>query len=876
MNSNFVMKRKPVNLKCEYENNPIGVCNRQPLLSWEIHENSRSGKQSAYQIIAADSIDDLEKQTALIWDTGKVSSSKSFAVQYSGKALYSSERIFWKVKIWDNNDEEYAWSDASFFEMGLLEESDWHGHFMGFLGGMIGNGQLYRYAFELKEKPKWSRVYICCAGYYQLHLNGHIYLEKRLDPSETDYSKTLLYSTYEAESYLKDGLNVIGVVLGTGWAGSPKFILQMNIRYSDGTQQEIFTDWGIGWNVARGPILANSIYDGEIYDARKEKKGWDTPEYQSVARMENQRPGGWILATMVEHPGGKFIGEIMPPVRPQKMIKPVSIKRISDNHFIYDFGINIAGWASIKVHGKAGSSISLKYFEVFDKNGSSDMSYYRTCLSTDKYILAGRSSESYEPIFTYHGFQYIEVVTEGILAIDDIEAVYAHSDVKDNSEFEINNDLLKKIQRAMKHTDACNLYGIPTDCCQRDERHGWATDTTARAEGSIYQFDMASFFDKWMHDILDSQSEDGYFADTAPFRWGRRPCDPQVNTPISLPLLLYEYYGNKRILEESFLPIHHYLQALLVESRNFMISRTGFGEWACPLSQCYIEVNEANATNKVIPPEFVSTAYLFVSIQQMERICNILGKKEENYYKTIGGYIKKQFNEKYYDKVHHYYTTNTQSANALAISLGLAPKENIAEIVKNIAADVARNDYHVTTGSMGTKAIFEVLSEYGEENTAYGIMANTSIPSFGYMIEHGASTIWERWEADQMDNVMNSRNQPMLGSAVTWFYKYLAGIRIGELYRSKIYIEPIVPDEVQHCSAEIGTMLGKVYSSWTNNHGKFELDVSLPFNSDAEIVLRDKLVGKSISISGTEQKFEHKEDRWVLKVGSGSYHITAE
>lgn len=291
----------PVNLTCEYAENPLGVDASSPLFGWRCESDRRGGRQTAYRILVASSEEALQNGLPDMWDSGKVESSRCSAIPYRGISLESGRKVFWKVRIWGESGEPGAYSQTAYFEMGLLNPSDWKGKWMGFLGGLHGQGILMRKEFICRQKPAKARAYISGLGYYELRLNGEKVGDKLLDPGPTDYSKTVLYSSYDVTGHLLEGKNVVGAILGNGWHGSPRMLLQMNIEYTDGSFDEVHTDWGNGWYVAESPIVYNGLYDGEDYDARREKDGWDTPEYDFAP--VHQRPGGWVLATIVEHPG---------------------------------------------------------------------------------------------------------------------------------------------------------------------------------------------------------------------------------------------------------------------------------------------------------------------------------------------------------------------------------------------------------------------------------------------------------------------------------------------------------------------------------------------------------------------------------------------
>ena len=725
--------------------------------------------------------------------------------------------------------------------MGLLCRSDWHGRWMGFLGGMIGRGLLLRKTFTLEQKPVSARAYIAGLGYYELSLNGIKAGDRMLDPSPTDIGKTILYSAYDVLPSLRQGVNVIGIHLGTGWPGTPKALFQLYIRLEDGSEMEVFTDWGIDWMVAAGPITYNSIYDGEDYDARLEKRGWDTPEYQPTYWEEYQRRDGWTLATAVEEPGGILVGDISEPVRVTASYKPVYVRDYPDGRKLFDAGINLTGWVSLRVRGERGASVRLTFAEVLDDQGELDVSYLRSARCQDSYILRGDpDGEAYAPRFTYHGFQYFTLETQGDVTVDAMTVEFARSDLKKNASFSCSDPFLNRLAQVMWQTDACNLFGIPTDCSQRDERHGWTTDTTARAEVSTYHFDMAAFFDRWLRDVMDTQDESGYFADTAPFRWGRRPCDPQVNTPASLPLLLYRMYGNRRAIADNFDKIKRYLEALVRESDELMLTRTGFGEWACPKGECYDEPYGAGAVSKHVSAALVSTGYFYLSCAQMAEMARILGRDADaQEFADLASRIQTRFNELFYHADSGYYDTDSQSSNALAIALGLARPEDTVRVVSHIAQDVERKNIHMSTGNMGTKALVEVLSNAGEDDMVYALMTQRTSPSFGYMLDNGASTLWERWEADHDNNIMNSRSHPMLGSSGVYFYKYLGGISLAEdaVGCDRLVIRPHAPTRLSFADTSVGMHGGTVTTKWQRDRQSFDLTVSLPYNTRAKICI---------------------------------------
>lgn len=841
-----------VNLKCEYEETPLGVQNTHPLLSWQIQADYPV-MQEAYEIVAASSEERLLAGVYDRMDTGKVKTGKSYGISYQGVPLTSEERVYWAVKVWDSEGRESEFSKPSWFEMGLLEKKDWKGRWLSFLGGMIGNGLLMRHYFETDQKKiARARAYVCCAGYYEFHINGQVIGDKKLDPAPTDYSKTVLYTAYDITQNLRTGGNALGVMLGTGFAGHPRILLQINMTYEDGSRQEVYTEYGTSWCVARGPITYNALFDGENYDARMEKDGWDTPEYEPIAIEEHQRPGGWIMASVSEDPGGERVGEIMPPITPCEEMVPQKIGEFEDGTVLYDAGKNITGWVQIHVTGQAGSTVILSFAEVLNEEGRLEKTPLRSARCEDHYILKGDPrGEIYEPRFTYHGFQYFTVEIHGNAQVTEVKAKFVHMRLRDSSTFKSDNELLNKIADAMRLTDACNFMGIPTDCCQRDERHGWATDPTSNAESAAYTFDLASFFIKWTRDLYDTRTEDGYFADSAPYRWGGKPNDPQANIPVGMLLLLYKMYGDRREMEQHFDQLLEYVQALAKESDDWMISRSPYGEWACPKAECFPEEHGPGANPRYVSYPFVSTAYFYLTLVQMREMAGILGRAERSYLALLCKVVRDKINEKYFDRDNIQYDQGTQSANAMAIAFGIAEEAYIPQIVEHIVENVKAHDYHLTTGTVGTKAVIQVLCDHGYENVVYKIMTATTSPSFGYMIQSGATTMWERWEADHDNNIMNSRNHPMFAQACVWFYKYLGGIHLvsGTEGEQTLRICPLIPEELNEAAVSLEILSGKVSSQWKQDGQEIWIILEIPQNVKTEVRVLNKY-GRVSTING--------------------------
>ncbi|MEM1990882.1 MAG: family 78 glycoside hydrolase catalytic domain, partial [Candidatus Bathyarchaeia archaeon] len=476
---------RPIELLCEYCIDPLGIDTPRPRFSWKLVHHERGRMQSAYQILVASSEENLIKDFGDMWDSGKVISSQSVNVEYAGKPLESGRVYYWKVRWWDDTGCVSPYSKAAKFEMGLLKPEDW-------VAKWISGGNLLRKEFTLSGKVKKARAYVSGLGYYELRINGCKVGDRQLDPGWTDYEKVVLYTIYDVTGYLNEGKNAIGVMLGNGrynvkphrrkpqepmpthkHYGEPRAILQLVIEFYNGKQELIVTDED--WKVSKGPIVDDDIYDGEVYDARLEKDGWDLPGYNDSS---------WENARVVEPPGGVMVSQAtFPPIRVVKTLQPVSISNPNPNVYVVDFGQNFTGWVRLTVSGPRGTEVKLRYAELLNPDGTINTAPNRGAKATDVYILRGYGVEVYEPRFTYHGFRYVEVTGyPGVLSVNNITGVVVHTDVEPTGGFSCSNQLINNIHKNVLWGQLSNLMSIPTDCPQRDERMGWMGDAQLSAE----------------------------------------------------------------------------------------------------------------------------------------------------------------------------------------------------------------------------------------------------------------------------------------------------------------------------------------------------------------------------------------------------------
>jgi alpha-L-rhamnosidase len=815
----------PVDLRCEYLTRPMGVDTPKPRFSWLLNWPGRGEHQSAYQVLVATSEQNLASGRGDAWDSGRVASSETTQIEYQGQRLASGRTYYWKVRAWDASGRETAYSGASRFDMGLLARSDWKAQWIG------GGGEL-RKTFELPGRIERARAYVTALGYYELHLNGHRIGHRLLDPAPTTYPKRVLYSVYDVTQALHDGANAAGVMLGGGWAtldhmpqfhayyAEPAALVQIEVELEGGKHVTIVSDES--WKAAAGPILSNGIYEGEVYDARNETPGWDTPAFHDAA---------WPSAKTMTGSDGERSAEMMPAIEAVGEMAPKSISNPEPGVYVYDFGQNMSGWARLHVTGPRGTQVTLRYSELVYPDGRINRENLRQAKSRDIYILGGGGGEWYEPRFTYHGFRYVEVRgLPGAPSLDTVRAIIVHTAVRTTGGFAASKPVLNDIQRIIGWSQLTNLFGIPTDCDQRDERQGWMGDAQITAEEAMDNFDMAAFYTNFIRDIRDAQGNDGSLSDTVPLRYGGQPSDPAWGTAYpELCWQMWRHYGDRRILEENYNGLKKYIAFLGTQAKGDVLNYYHYGDWV-PIVHT--------------PAEFVSALYYLHDVKTLASIAAVLGNNADaQTYEQLAGRIRSAVHQKYYDPSTGNYANGTQTANAMAIAMDVPAPAERGRVAGNLQNDIVYyHDTHITTGFIGVRYLLPALSEIGRTDLAYELAAQTSFPSWGFMIANGATTLWELWQ-QKTGPSMNSQDHAMFGSVGAWFYETLGGIAIapdGAGYRH-IRIAPHPVEDLRWVNASIGSPRGQIISACTREAGRVTLDVTIPPGATAEIAIPKEL-----------------------------------
>ncbi len=865
-----------LDLTCEYQAEPLGVQNMHPRFGWKLKQEDSPQKSYRITVVKA------ENPTIILWDSGVEKSSRSYAVEYNGTPLESKTIYCWSVSVVLQDDMVYE--ATSQFETGIFNMQEWQGEWIQQPNAKYGMAPLFRYSFQMEECTQ-GRIYICGIGYYELYINGQRIGDHELDPGWTDYGKRVLYETYDVTGLLRKGMNVIGVTLGEGWYGnlhegfikligkmpewygSPKFLCNLEYHKADGRTECIATKGGLegGWICCDGPIVNNNVYDGEYYDARLEKDGWTEIEF-----IEDQ---DWKPAMTAQKPCDKLVSQMQPPIRAVSKYEPKYVAYAGKSAVVYDLGENIAGWASITVSGQAGQKVTMGFGEVLDADGLVMQENLRNAKAVDTYIMKGNGQETYQPRFTYHGFRYVQVDTDPGVLVHDFCGYAVHSDVSSKGKFECSNVLLNNIQKAMIRTELNNLHSVPTDCPQRDERLAWLNDMTVRFEEALYNFDLMLFYEKWLDDIADAQDEEtGCIPDTAPFFFGGKAAFHISSVYVLLPWFLYQFYGDSQPLKKHYQGMKRYVEFKRSQlDAEGLIDEQYFGEWAPPMTECLLGWGENAVPNK-LPKQLVTTGYLYYDYVVMEKIARLLEvEKDVVAYATEAELTKNAINKKYWNPENKSYEPNLQGCNVFPLFLDIVPEGCRPQVMEHLLKDlVEKREYHISTGNQLTKYLYEVLNQENQNDVALKVSTQTTYPSIGYMLECGATTIWERWE-NMKNNHMNSHDHPMLGAYTIWFYKALAGFTAEQGMTDKTTLKPSIVEGLDYVTASYETVTGMLESSWSKKENQVLCKVSVPWNMKVNYYLPENADWESLSAQ--YKKEISAEGKAYVVLSSGNYQL---
>lgn len=854
-------------LRCEYLVNPHGIDESSPRLSWTMEANRRGARQTAYHLRVASCPEKLAAGEADLWDSGRVESNQTTHIVYAGKPLRSREACHWQVEAWDETGHS-AKSQPALWTMGLLVKSDWSARWIAADPEIIrrdkeaiaptltdcGTPALFRKEFEISGPIKRATIYASARGIFELRANGQRIGKDVFAPEWTDYDKRIHYRTYDVTALLKTGRNALGATLGDGWwsgyvgwqetrarYGSLEnsLMAQLEVELADGKRITVNTDGS--WTCNTGPILFSDFMMGETYDARRERVGWDTLNFSGKE---------WLAAREVAAPTVPLVAQRAEPVRVVEQFTPLSVNEIQPGVFIFDLGQNIAGWVRLKVKAPAGTRITIRQGERLSPDGTLYTENLRRAKSTDVYICKGSSAETYEPHFTFHGFQYVEITglpyTPGK---DAVTGCVVRSATPDAGKFECSHPGVNRLWLNGLWSQKDNFLTVPTDCPQRDERLGWMGDAQVFSRTASYNMDVAAFFTKWMIDVEDAQTPEGIFPDVAPrLREGENfiglgnlgGAAGWANAGVIIPYTMWRIYGDRRILERHYAAMVKWVDWIAKHNPDGLRVNqlaNNYGDWLC------IPSDTSFGTHSPMK-NLLATAYWADDCTKLARIARELGHDADaQRFQKMFGHVRAAFQKEWLEP-NGRITTDTQTGYLLALAFDLLPENLRAAATNHLVEIIKALDWHLSTGFIGISHLNPQLTLAGRVDVAYRLLLRDDYPSWLYPVKHGATTIWERWNGwthqDGFFNPhMNSFNHYSLGSVGEWLFRHVAGIELDPETPGfqKFVLRPFLGEGLDFARGSYRTMHGEIVSDWKRTGDKLTWNIRAPANTSATVYI---------------------------------------
>lgn len=886
-------------LRCEGQQNPIGIDSPSPRLGWILTSGVRGQRQTAYRVLVASTMEALAQDRGDLWDSGKVASAEAVNVPYGGRALSSGQVCCWKVRVWDIEDQASAWSGAGVWEVALLSPGDWGAVWLN--DGKTNPptdadmfnpdpAPLFRKEFTLAKPVRRARLHVSGLGYYEASLNGARVGDHQLDPGWTAYEHRVLYSTYDVTEAMRAGVNCLGVTVGNGWynplplrlwghlnlrdhlaTGRPRFIARLSIEFTDGTISAVVSDGS--WRTAEGPVRFNNIYLGEVYDARLEVRGWDTPGFDDSA---------WRSAAVADEHVGRLQAPSQPPIRITERIEVVGRSEPRPGVVIFDLGQNISGWASLRFEGPlpAGVAITLRYGELLHADGTLNpmTSVAGQIKGTrrnergveesiggpgappiawqrDVYITRGTADSSgvevYTPRFTFHGFRYVELtgLPEGTAGGRvTVTGLRLNSDVADAGWFVCSNELLNEIQGMCRRTFLANMFSVQSDCPHR-ERFGYGGDIVATSEAFALNFDMSGFYAKTVRDFSDAARPDGLLTDTAPFT-GIQYCG--VGWAMAHPHLLTQLrreYGDERVIGENYGVARRWLLRVAREYPSGLVTE-GLSDH---------EALEQSPVPQMVTPLYVRSA------EMLGEMARELGRdRDAAEFDSLGDAARAAYGRAFPLGA----TAQTQASLAFALAFGLVREPDRPAVLGSLIDDIrVRHEGRHTTGILGTKHMLDELSRGGRADVAYALVNRREFPGWGWMLGNGATTLWEHWALS--DNTF-SHCHPMFGSVSQWFFNWLGGIQpaAGARGYDSIVIWPQTVSGLDWVRCRHRTVRGDIVSDWRREGQRTVFEIEVPVGAVALVGLPADRV-EEITEGGRSLSAPARADIEFIRVESG-------
>ena len=952
MTMNFIAFLLCVALRTEYLTNPDGIEAAHPRLQWRVESAERGQRQTAYRVLVASNAEKLAHDEGDLWDGGKVVGDATSQTAYAGRPLVSGQQCFWKVQTWDKNDAASKWSEPAKWSMGLLKPEDWKAQWISFEDKTplhaeraklhLPPARFYRKPFAAGKAVKRATLYFSALGIAEMHLNGRKVGDAFFESGWADYHKRAYYRTHDVTALVQRGENCIGAIVADGWyAGyvgygmlvgygpnktgrniygkTPALLAQLEIEFEDGSRETVGTD--ATWQTnGDGPIREADLLMGESFDARRDEAGWcsareanadmtlNLPRWKNAVRAESNgstrakffEPGVQREAEFGFQKPPKLAAYTAPPIR---IVEEIAAKKITEPQpgtFIFDLGQNIAGVIRLKVKGAEGTTVKIRHGEMLHPDGRLMTENLRKARATDFYTLRGDANgETWQPRFTYHGFQFVELTGLAVKpALDAVTGLVLSNDTAATSEFACSDPVMTQFWKNTVRTQRANFIELPTDCPQRDERLGWSGDAQIYARTASYNADVSGFFTKWLDDLDEAQRDSGAFPDYAPYPFAHGKAGAThgaawTDVGVIVPYTIWKVYGDTRVLELHWASMTKFMEwrrKADPELKGVSIGNT-WGDW--------LNVNEAT------PIEYVDLCYHRLSAMLMSAMADALGKRDEaaKYHDTADA-LAKSFRSQFV-KPDGSLSVDTQTAYVLALENRLfAEPDEARAAAARLAEKIARNDTRMATGFLGTKPLLLALTANGQTDLALRLFQSRRFPSWGYEVEQGATSVWERWDSFTKEHgfngatgknnaAMNSFSHYSFGAVMQWAFQTLAGIDTdGHGYR-RIIIRPNPPSvgvkaaageakPIDWVKAHYDSIHGRIASEWRANGADFELQTTIPPNTTATIFLPAKDAasvtegGKPLGDAAGVKFLRLENSRAVIAVESGNYSFASK
>jgi alpha-L-rhamnosidase len=937
----------PGNLRVEWLTAPLAVEAEKPRLSWKLEEKDAQKPghlQKSYRILVASAAEQLAKDTGDLWDSQLVESNQTLNVEYAGKPLRSGQQVFWKVRAVDDSGVEAGWSAVASWSMGLLSPEDWKAQWISYKDEsalpadakklLLPPARQYRKPFRAEKPVRRAMLYASALGLADVWLNEQRVSDEYFWPGWSDYRQRAYYRALDVTAQVKTGQNCLGAVVADGWyAGyvgygllvgygpnktgrniygkTPALLAQLEIEFADGTRQTIGSDttWLVNHD---GPTREADLLMGEVYDARQELHRWcwggnepgrldPDPKLQGDWQPAIRAEDNWHVKAMFYEPGVKREVELgfqkparlaaytAPPIRVTEELPAKKVTERKPGVYIFDFGQNFAGNVRLKVKGAAGTKLTLRYGEMLHKDGRLMTENLRRARATDTYILRGGDEETWTPRFTYHGFQYCEVA--GLAekpGLEMITGLVLNNDTPIVGNFACSDEVMTQLWRNTVRTQKANFIEIPTDCPQRDERLGWMGDAQIYARTAAYNADVAAFFTKWIDDVREAQRESGAYPDYSPYPFahgapGATHGTAWTDAGVIVPAEMFQFYQDRRLIERHWGSMEKFMEWRLRSDPKLKGVKKGntWGDW--------LNVNEDT------PIEYIDLCYHHYSAMLMTNLAQQLGNKGlAQQYQERAKALRTSFAEQHI-KPDGRIGADTQTTYVLALSCGLLEGEQATAAATRLAAKIAANDYRMATGFLGTKPLLTVLSAHGQHDLACRLFQSRKFPSWGYEVEQGATSIWERWDSFTKEHgfdgatgknnaAMNSFSHYSFGAVMEWGFRDLAGI-VPPARGTPLRIAPRVPSATSNpdgkpldwVEASYDSPQGKIATKWQRLSNGTQYDFTIPPNLEpVELVVAAPAEYKVETESTGGGKVDHvvqENGEARIFVNSGAYKV---